>query len=102
MWDALKKVELYDFVKSMENGLDTVLGDDCMTMSGGQRQRLAVARSMLKDSDVVIFDEPTSALDKKTEKIIARSISDIKDKMIIIVSHSNCFSDHVDQIYNIG
>lgn len=102
VWDALKKVELYDFVKSMENGLDTVLGDDCMTMSGGQRQRLAVARSMLKDSDVVIFDEPTSALDKKTEKIIARSISDIKDKMIIIVSHSNCFSDHVDQIYNIG
>ena len=57
---------------------------------------------MLKRSDVVIFDEPTSALDKNTEKIIARSIMGIKDKMIIIISHSNCFSDQVDRIYTIG
>lgn len=102
VWEALRCVELEDYVRSMENGLDTILGDDGMTMSGGQRQRLAIARSMLKRSDVVIFDEPTSALDKNTERIIARSIMGIQDKMIIIVSHSNCFSDHVDQIYNIG
>ena len=102
VWEALKRVELDDFVRGMENGLYTMLGDDGMTMSGGQRQRLAIARSMLKKSDVVIFDEPTSALDKNTEKIIARSIMGIKDKIIIIVSHSNCFSDQVDQIYKIG
>jgi ABC-type multidrug transport system fused ATPase/permease subunit len=102
VWEALRRVELDDFVRVMENGLYTMLGDDGMTMSGGQRQRLAIARSMLKKSDVVIFDEPTSALDKNTEKIIARSIMGIKDKIIIIVSHSNCFSDQVDQIYKIG
>ncbi|SEK57480.1 ABC transporter ATP-binding protein [Ruminococcus albus] len=102
VWEALRCVELDDFVRGMENGLHTMLGDDGMTMSGGQRQRLAIARSMLKRSDVVIFDEPTSALDKNTEKIIARSIMGIKDKIIIIVSHSNCFSDQVDQIYKIG
>ena len=102
VWEALRRVELDDFVRGMENGLYTMLGDDGMTMSGGQRQRLAIARSMLKKSDVVIFDEPTSALDKNTEKIIARSIMGIKDKIIIIVSHSNCFSDQVDQIYKIG
>ncbi|WP_295154169.1 ABC transporter ATP-binding protein [uncultured Ruminococcus sp.] len=102
VWEALRCVELDDIVRNMENGLDTVLGDDGMTMSGGQRQRLAIARSMLKRSDVVIFDEPTSALDKNTERIIARSIMGIKDKMIIIISHSNCFSDQVDRIYTIG
>ena len=102
VWDALKKVELYDVVKGMEQGLDTMLGDDGCTLSGGQRQRMAVARSILKDSDVIIFDEPTSALDKTTEKIIANTITGIKDKIIIIISHSNCFSDRVDQVYNIG
>lgn len=61
---------------------------------------MAIARSILKDSDVIIFDEPTSALDKTTEKIIANTITSIKDKIIIIISHSNCFSDHVDQVYN--
>ena len=66
VWEALRCVELDDFVRGMENGLHTMLGDDGMTMSGGQRQRLAIARSMLKRSDVVIFDEPTSALDKNT------------------------------------
>ncbi|MBP3268206.1 MAG: ABC transporter ATP-binding protein, partial [Ruminococcus sp.] len=91
VWDVLKKVELDDVVKGMENGLDTVLGDDGCTLSGGQRQRMAVARSILKDSDVIIFDEPTSALDKKTEQIIADTITGIKDKIIIIISHSNCF-----------
>lgn len=102
VWDVLKKVELDDVVKGMDNGLDTVLGDDGCTLSGGQRQRMAVARSILKDSDVIIFDEPTSALDKTTEKIIANTITSIKDKIIIIISHSNCFSDRVDQVYNIG
>lgn len=99
VWCSLKKVGLHDLIKEMENGIHTILGDDGMTISGGQRQRLAIARSMLKESDVIIFDEPTSALDSKTEQLIVEIISSIEDKIIIIVSHSNCFLDCVD--YNI-
>lgn len=102
VWNSIKRVGLYDLVNGFEDGIHTVLGDDGMTISGGQRQRLAIARSMLKESDVVIFDEPTSALDSRTEQLIVEMISSIEDKMIIVVSHSSCFVDCVDHIYRIG
>lgn len=77
------------------------IGDDGMTLSGGQRQRLAIARALLKESDVFIFDEPTSALDLKTERVIAKTIENIRNKIVIIVSHSNVFGNIVDNIYEV-
>ena len=70
-------------------------------LSGGQRQRLAIARALLKESDVFIFDEPTSALDLKTERVIAKTIENIRNKIVIIVSHSNVFGNIVDNIYEV-
>ncbi|PXV93388.1 ABC-type multidrug transport system fused ATPase/permease subunit [Lachnotalea glycerini] len=99
LWNVLRKVGMYDEIISMSEGLSTIIGDDGMTLSGGQRQRLAIARALLKKSDVIIFDEPTSALDKKTEQIIVETIESINDKIVIIVSHSNSFSSIVDKIY---
>ena len=101
VWNILKKVEMYDDIKEMPDGLNTVIGDDAMTLSGGQRQRLAIARALLKKSDVFIFDEPTSALDEKTEQVIVNTIKNISNRIVIIVSHSSSFSSIVDTTYKV-
>lgn len=98
---VLKQVEMYDDVNKLPRKMDTIIGDDGMTLSGGQRQRLAIARALLKESDVFIFDEPTSALDLKTERVIAKTIENIRNKIVIIVSHSNVFGNIVDNIYEV-
>lgn len=101
VWEALKKVDMYDDVKKMPKGLHTIMEDKGMTLSGGQRQRLAIARSLLKKSDVLIFDEPTSSLDKKTEKVILEAIEATNDKIVIVVSHNNEFMNIVDSTYEL-
>lgn len=98
---VLKQVEMYDDINKLPRKMDTIIGDDEMTLSGGQRQRLAIARALLKESDVFIFDEPTSALDLKTERVIAKTIENIRNKIVIIVSHSNVFGNIVDNIYEV-
>lgn len=98
---VLKQVEMYDDINKLPRKMDTIIGDDGMTLSGGQRQRLAIARALLKESDVFIFDEPTSALDLKTERVIAKTIENIRNKIVIIVSHSNVFGNIVDNIYEV-
>lgn len=92
---------MYDDIIKLPEKINTIIGDDGMTLSGGQRQRLAVARALLKKSDVLIFDEPTSALDLKTERVIAETIEKIDNKIVIIVSHSNVFENIVDTVYEI-
>ena len=81
--------------------LEKLLDRKPKALSGGQRQRLAIARALLKESDVFIFDEPTSALDLKTERVIAKTIENIRNKIVIIVSHSNVFGNIVDNIYEV-
>lgn len=101
VYRVLQEVELYDDIIKLPEKINTIIGDDGMTLSGGQRQRLAVARALLKKSDVLIFDEPTSALDLKTERVIAETIEKIDNKIVIIVSHSNVFENIVDTVYEI-
>ncbi|WP_026507933.1 ABC transporter ATP-binding protein [Butyrivibrio sp. MC2013] len=99
---VLRQVGLYEMVSGLQDGLNTVLGDDGKNISGGQRQRLAIARALLKPSDVIIFDEPTSALDKENEELISNTIKGIENKIVIIISHSECFADCVDETLCIG
>lgn len=101
IYKVLKEVEMYDDINKLPEKMNTIIGDDGMTLSGGQRQRLAIARALLKKSDVFIFDEPTSALDLKTERVIAKTIESIKNKIVIIVSHSKVFDNIVDNIYEV-
>ena len=85
---ACRKAFIYDFIKTLPDGLDTVIGERGIKLSGGQKQRIVLARLFLCDVSVFIFDEATSALDPYSESIIQDAIRSIgKDKTIIIAAH---------------
>jgi subfamily B ATP-binding cassette protein MsbA len=88
MDQALKSARLYDFIKSLPNGLDTVVGDSGIRLSGGEKQRISILRAILKKSDILILDEATSSLDTLTERQIQEAIDDsVKDKTVIVIAH---------------
>lgn len=88
MYDVLKKVNLYDFVMSLNEGLKSEIKEGGANLSGGQRQRLALARALLYDSEIYIFDEATSNIDMESENEIMKVIYELaKTKTIILISH---------------
>ena len=100
--DVLKKVHLYDFVNSLNNKTDTLLGEGGNNLSGGQSQRLGIARALYKNSQIIILDEATSALDEYTEEQILEKIySNINDKTIISISHKKSSLKYCDKIYTV-
>ena len=87
IWNALSKVNLSDFLKA-EDGLDTKLNEGASNFSGGQRQRLALARALLHDSPYYIFDEATSNIDVESEDVIMKQIESLAGKKgVILISH---------------
>ncbi len=99
MWDALEKVNLADFLRS-EQGLDTPLAEKASNLSGGQCQRLAMARALLHDSPVYIFDESTSNIDVESENDMMRQIYYLaKSKTVILISHRLANVVGADNIY---
>ena len=99
IYESLKKVNLYKFV--IENGgLDKIIKEDANNISGGQKQRLALAINLISDKDIYIFDEATSNIDIESEKIIMDNIHSLsKDKVIIIISHRLANIVNADNIY---
>ncbi len=101
---AARNAEISDFIESLPLGYDTNIGERGVKFSGGQQQRLGIARALYKSADLIIFDEATSALDRKTEKEVMNSIDSLsKSVTIILVAHrisslSNC--DRIIQIEN--
>lgn len=86
--NALKLANAYDFVAALPDGIYTKLSEKGNNFSGGQRQRLALARAFYKNPEVIIFDEATSALDNESQNLISKSLVDIKkDKIIILIAH---------------
>ncbi|MGN0940290.1 MAG: ABC transporter ATP-binding protein [Selenomonadaceae bacterium] len=81
---ALKMAELWDFIKTQDNGVDTIVGERGVKLSGGQRQRIGIARALFQEPDVLVLDEATSALDNATEKEITNTILKLKGKITII------------------
>ena len=99
LWQTLEKVNLADFLKS-ENGLDTVIDEKASNISGGQRQRLALARALLHNSRIYIFDEATSNIDVESENDIMAQITEIaKSKTVILISHRLANVVDADNIY---
>ncbi len=99
LWSVLKRVKLDGFLKS-ENGLDTLLAEKAGNLSGGQCQRLALARALLHDSPIYIFDEATSNIDVESENDIMREIHSLaKIKTVILISHRLANVTYSDNIY---
>lgn len=98
--EALKTVCLDKFYQKLENGLETELGEKGIRMSGGERQRVALARLFFDDSKILILDEATSAMDNIIEKKVMENIvKKLKDKTIIIIAHRLETIKNVDLIY---
>ena len=99
LWQVLEKTKLSDFLKS-EQGLDTMLTAQASNFSGGQRQRLALARALLHDSPVYLFDEATSNIDVESENdIMEQIIALAQKKTVIVISHRLANTVTADQIY---
>lgn len=88
LWRALEQAELADFVREMPEGLDTVIGGRGTRISGGQRQRLALARAFLKNSRILILDEATSAVDSESENLIHDAMERLMDgRTVFLIAH---------------
>ena len=99
MWTALEKAKLSEFLKG-ERGLETAVAEKGSNFSGGQRQRLALARALLHDSPVYIFDEATSNIDVESENDIMEQIQNIaEEKTVILISHRLANTVKADRIY---
>lgn len=98
--EALKEAQAWDFVQELPEGLDTRLGEEGMQLSGGQTQRLAIARALIRDPRLLVLDEPTSALDIEGEIAVIRAIDNVKrGRTTVIVSHSLAMIRGADRIF---
>lgn len=100
--ESLKIVQLYDFINNLENGIDTLLGENGANLSGGQCQRLAIARAIYRNPSVLILDESTNAIDDNTENLILDNINKkFYNKIVINVSHKKNILNFCNKIYKI-
>jgi ABC-type multidrug transport system fused ATPase/permease subunit len=97
--DVVTRARLRDFVRSLPQGLDTLIGDRGVKLSGGEKQRVSIARALLKGADILILDEATSSLDSKTEKLIQEAIEEaIRGKTAIVIAHRLSTIRNADKI----
>lgn len=86
--EACKKARCHEFISELENGYDTVIGEGGSTLSGGEKQRISIARAILKDAPIVLLDEATASVDPDNEAYIQQAISEmIKGKTLIVIAH---------------
>jgi ATP-binding cassette subfamily B protein len=100
--DALYKASCQNLLERAEKGIDTVIGEGGLKLSGGEKQRLSIARSLLWHPHLLIFDEATSSLDSITEEEITstiREISEMKEQVTVLIAHRLSTIMHADRIY---
>lgn len=99
MTAAAKRACCHDFIMALPNGYDTVVGEGGGTLSGGEKQRISIARAMLKDAPVIILDEATASIDPENEHLIQAAISELtRGKTIITIAHRLATVRNADQI----
>ncbi len=97
--EAAKKARCYDFIMELPDGFDTVIGEGGASLSGGQAQRLSIARCILKDAPIVILDEATASVDADNESYIQQAISELcKGKTLLVIAHRLNTIAHADHI----
>lgn len=100
--EALIKAACFTLLERGEKGIETLIGEGGMKISGGEKQRLSIARALLRDPDLMIFDEATSSLDSITEEEITKTIKDVSsqnEQITILIAHRLSTIMHADRIY---
>ena len=100
--DVLRKAACHSLLARADQGLDTIIGEGGVKVSGGEKQRLSIARALLRRPDLLVFDEATSSLDSLTEEEISSTIRDIsmrKDLITILIAHRLSTVLHADRIF---
>ena len=99
MTDAAKKACCHDFIMALPDGYDTVIGEGGGTLSGGEKQRISIARAILKNAPIIILDEATASIDPENEHLIQNAISELtKGRTIITIAHRLATIEQADQI----
>ncbi len=97
--EVCKKARCHEFIMKLENGYDTLVGEGGCTLSGGEKQRISIARAILKDSPIILLDEATASVDPDNEKYIQMAINElVKDKTLVVIAHRLSTIKSADQI----
>lgn len=97
--EAARAAACHDFIMSLPEGYKTIVGEGGSTLSGGEKQRISIARALLKDAPIVLLDEATSSLDPENEVLIQRAINElVKNKTVIVIAHRLQSIETADQI----
>ena len=98
--DLIEKCGLEKLDKDIQSRTDKKIGEDSKFISGGEKQRISIARTLFRDPEIIIFDEPTSALDIENEEKIMNLINQFKkDKIILVITHNMKFLSNFDDVY---
>lgn len=102
IWKALEEAQLKEFVKTLDEGLNTNIGEAGMRLSGGQRQRVGIARVLYNEPDILVLDEATSALDMETETAVMEAINGFSgNKTLVIIAHRLSTIENCDIVYRV-
>jgi ATP-binding cassette subfamily B protein len=98
--EAAKKACCHEFISALPNGYDTVIGEGGASLSGGEKQRISIARAIMKDSPIIILDEATANVDPENEQALMGAISELtKEKTVIMIAHRLKTVRNADQIF---
>ncbi len=96
---AAKKARCHEFIMKLENGYNTVIGEGGSSLSGGEKQRISIARAILKDAPLILLDEATAGVDPENERFIQEAIDElVKNKTLVVIAHRLSTIQHADQI----
>ena len=97
--NACKKARCYDFIMALPNGFDTIIEEGGNSLSGGEKQRISIARAILKDAPIILLDEATASIDLDNEAFIQQAINElIKNKTLIVIAHKLSSIKQADKI----
>ena len=100
VWEAIRAAQLADFIDSLPGGLDTIVGERGVRFSGGQIQRIGMARALYNNPDVLVMDEATSALDNRTESYVMKTLERLKEgRTFVMIAHRLSTVSQCDRLY---